>query len=106
MDECATGWVALNRANERRRTRAMRSLEIEFDFVDVAPAPVFAGLDGFHDGVVGSVEMLCGVFVLGGIAAGDVAADHAEAKVNPGVAHFDALGADVGVGFDAFLDLI
>jgi len=37
--------------------------EIEFDFVDVAPAPIFAGLDGAHDGVLGGVEMFCGVFI-------------------------------------------
>jgi hypothetical protein len=50
--------------------------------------------------------MFCGVFIFGGIAAGDVATDHAEAQVNPSVAHFHAFGADVSVGFDAFCDLI
>jgi hypothetical protein len=73
--------------------------EIEFDFVDVAPAPIFAGFDGAHDGVFGSVEMFCGVFIFGGVAAGDIAADHAHAEVDPSVAHFDAFGADVGFGF-------
>jgi hypothetical protein len=93
------------RQRAAKRT-AMRSLKFEFDFVDVAPAPVFAGLDGFHDGVAGGVEMFCGVFIFGGIAAGYIAANHAEAKVNPGVAQFDALFADVGFGLDAFLDQI
>jgi hypothetical protein len=86
--------------------RAKNSGEVQFDFVDVAPAPIFARLDGFHDGVFGGVEMFCGVFVFGGVAAGDVATDHAESEMNPGVSHFDALGADMSVGFNAFRDLI
>jgi hypothetical protein len=85
---------------------AKNSGEVQFDFVDVAPAPIFAGLDGFHDRVIGCVEMFCGVFVLGGVATGNVATDHAEAEMNPSVAHFDAFGADVSVGFNAFFDLI
>jgi hypothetical protein len=85
---------------------AKNSGKVQFDFVDVAPAPIFAGLDGFHDGVIGCMEMFCGVFVFGGIAAGNVAADHAEAEMNPGVAHFHAFGADVRVSFNAFFDLI
>jgi|HubBroStandDraft_5_1064220.scaffolds.fasta_scaffold391268_2 hypothetical protein len=42
--------------------------------------------------------MFGGVFVFGRIAATDVAAGHAHAEVNPGVAEFYAFFADVGVG--------
>jgi hypothetical protein len=66
--------------NYRRRDRGHRFFdlrEVEFDFVDVAPTPIFAGLDGSHDWVFGCVEMFCGVFVFRGIAASDVATDHA-----------------------------
>jgi hypothetical protein len=80
--------------------------KIEFDFVDVAPAPVFAGLDGSHDRVFGRVEMFCGVFIFRGIATGDVATDHAHPQMNPSVAHFHAFGADVGVRLQAFFDFI
>jgi hypothetical protein len=104
LEQCA----ARGRGNSRGRRGAssIHTLKFEFDFVDVAPAPIFAGFDGFHDGVVGCVEMFCGVFIFGGIAAGNVAADHAEAEMNPGVAQFDAFGADVSVSFNAFFDLI
>jgi hypothetical protein len=50
-------------------------------------------------------KMLGGVFVLGGIATAHLAAYHAQAQVNPGVADFDAFFADMFIGgFD--LDLI
>ena len=74
--------------------------EVEFDFVDVAPAPRFAGLERTHDRVLGAVEVFGGVFVLGGIAAANVSAFEAETKVDPGVTHFQALFATVGVGID------
>jgi hypothetical protein len=51
------------------------------------------------------VEMFGGVFVLGGIAASDLAAYHAHAEMNPRVSNLYALFTDVFVcGFD--LDLI
>jgi hypothetical protein len=46
------------------------------------------------------MEVFGGVFVFGGIAATDVAALEAQAKVDPGVAHFQALFAAVSVGLD------
>jgi hypothetical protein len=80
--------------------------EVEFYFVDVAPAPIFAGLDGFDDGVLGGVEMFCGVFVFRRVAATDVAAGHAKAKMDPSVAHLHAFGAYVRFGFEVFIDLL
>ena len=44
------------------------------------------------------MKMLGGVFIFGGIAAADMAADQAQAQVHPAVAHFDAFGADVRTG--------
>jgi hypothetical protein len=52
-------------------------LQVYFHFVYVAPGPIFAGLEGLHDGVLGLLEMLGGVLVLGGIAAAYVTALHA-----------------------------
>ena len=71
--------------------------EVEFDFVDVAPTPGFAGLERTHDGVFRAMEVFGGVLVFGGITAADVSAFEAEAKVNPGVAHFQAFFATGGV---------
>jgi hypothetical protein len=71
--------------------------EVEFEIVDETPAPVFAGFEGAHDGVLGAVEVFGGVLVFGGVAAADVAALHAEAEMHPGVAHFQALFAAFGV---------
>jgi hypothetical protein len=48
--------------------------------------------------MAGGVKMLAGVLVLGGIAAAHVAALQAQAKVDPGVAGFDAILADVLIG--------
>jgi hypothetical protein len=73
--------------------------EVEFDLVDVAPAPGFAGFERFHDGVFGFMEMLGGVLVFGGVAAADVAAFQAEAQVDPSVAHLEAFLATVRMRF-------
>ena len=58
-------------------------LEVDHKLVNVAPAPALAGLDGTHDRVFGGVEMLGGVLVFGGVAAGDVPAEQALAEMHP-----------------------
>jgi hypothetical protein len=40
------------------------------------------------------------MLVFRGIAATDVAADLAKPQVHPGIAHFDALLADMNLGFE------
>ena len=62
------------------------SLKLNEQLVHVAPAPVFAGLEGLDDGVVGRVEMFRGVLVLRVIAAADVAALQTEPEMDPLVA--------------------
>ena len=47
--------------------------------------------------MLGAMEMFGGVLVFRGVAAADVAAFHAQAKMHPGVAHFQALFAALGV---------
>jgi hypothetical protein len=76
------------------------SREVEFEFVDKAPAPGFAGFEGLHDGVFGGMKMFGGVLVFGGIATADVAAFEAQAQVDPGVAHFQAFFTAAGVRLD------
>ena len=63
-------------------TRHGRGLDEQL--VHVAPRPVFAGLQAPNDRVAARVKMRRRVPALGIIAASDVAADHAETKVNPG----------------------
>jgi hypothetical protein len=76
-----------------------------FDLVDVTPDPGLAGLDRAHHGMLGVVEMLGRVFILRRVATGGISADEAHAQVNPGVAGFDAIFADMFIGFSYF-DLI
>jgi hypothetical protein len=50
--------------------------------------------------VLGLVEMLSGMLVLGGITASHFPADQAKTKMNPSVACFHALFAALGVWLD------
>jgi hypothetical protein len=76
-----------------------------FHFVHVAPDPGFTGFDGAHQRVLGVVEMLGRMFVLGRIATGGMSANKAHAQMDPGVAGFYAIFTDMFVGFSN-LDLI
>jgi hypothetical protein len=90
-----TGWKKrqpfAQAAQGKQAAALQRSGEVEFDFVDVAPAPGFARFDRTHDGMLGAVKMFGGVLVLRRITAANVATFHAKAKVNPGVTHFQTL---------------
>src|SRR5579864_7020893 len=66
--------------------------------VDVAPAPVLARLEGLDQGMVAVHKVLGGVSVLRVVAAADVAAREAEAEMDPGVAHLQALLAAIAAG--------
>jgi hypothetical protein len=70
--------------------------KVDFDFIDVAPAPVFAGLHGFHDGMFGAMKVFSSVFVLGRIAAADMATFQAETEMNPEITGFQTLLATLG----------
>src|SRR5581483_5459548 len=59
--------------------------------IDVTPTPVLGGLVRGDDGVSGLVKVFGGVLVLGRVAASDVAAGQAHAKVDPAIAGFQAL---------------
>jgi hypothetical protein len=79
---------------------------IEDDLVDVAPPPILPRLEGADDRVLRGVEVLAGVPVLGVIAAADVAADHAQPQMDPGVAQRQALLAPLRRARGDFADLI
>jgi hypothetical protein len=76
-----------------------------FDFIDVAPHPIFAGLNRTHERMLRMVEMLGCVLVFRRVATSRVATNQAHAKVNPGIAGFHAILADMLGGMREF-DLI
>ena len=79
--------------------------EIQFEFIDVTPAPIFSGLDRSHDGMGGRMEVFRGVFIFGRIATTDMPAAQAQAKVHPPIPHFQTLFTTSGARFH-ILDLI
>jgi hypothetical protein len=70
---------------------------LNHSFVDITPTPIFAPLKRPHDGVFGFFEVLGGMPIFGGIAAADVAANLAEAQVDPRIAHLQALFTSIGI---------
>jgi hypothetical protein len=83
---------------------AGQSGEINSHLVYKTPAPIFAWLDRSHDGMIGCMEVFGCVLVLRRIAATHMATDHAQAKMNPGVADFQAVLTSASMRFDV-LDL-
>jgi hypothetical protein len=81
------------------------SIFFKHQFVDVAPHPTFSGLDGTNDGMFRGMEVFCGVLIFGRVATADVPTGETKPKVNPSVAHFEALFAAVGMRL-YFFDLI
>jgi hypothetical protein len=65
----------------------------------VTPAPVLAGLERLHDGMLGLMEVFCGVLIFGGIAAANMPADEALPQMDPGIAHLQAFLAAFAAGF-------
>ncbi|MGB6822527.1 MAG: hypothetical protein WBE21_10640 [Candidatus Acidiferrales bacterium] len=82
-----------------RREAAPHSL-VQHDFVDVAPAPILSWLEGSNDRVLRGVEMFCGMAIFRRIAAANVAADQAQAKMHPRVAHQETFFAAFAAGRD------
>src|SRR5262249_11193585 len=56
---------------------------LQHQVVDVAPAPVLAGLEAAHERVLRVVEVLGRVLAFGAVAAADVAAAQAHPQVDP-----------------------
>src|ERR1700733_6692536 len=87
-------------ADSKSAAGKCQSAEVELHLVDVAPAPGFTGLDGAHDGVFGVVEVFGRVLIFRGVPAADMAALHAKAQVDPGVAHLQTLFTAFGMRLD------
>src|SRR5580698_3407180 len=76
--------------------------------VHVTPDPIFAGLDGLHQRMLGSVKMLGRVLILGGIAAAHVATLQTDAQVDPTVSHLETFLATFAarLGAWAFIQMM
>jgi hypothetical protein len=94
----------VKRSNEKQFVTMGSSLQRQLDFIHVTPAPIFAGFNGFHNGMSGLVKVLGGVFVFRTVAAAHVTTLQTEAQMHPGVSHFEAFFATVCVrGYGANL---
>jgi hypothetical protein len=72
----------------------------KFNLVNIAPAPVLSGLKGLDNRVVGGMEMLGRVLILGGVTAAHMTTAETEAQVNPGITDFQTFLAAVGTRGD------
>jgi len=66
-------------------------ITLYIDLVNIAPAPVFAGLERLHNGVLGGMEVFGGMPVLGVIAAANMPTFQTDAQMNPSIADLEAL---------------
>jgi hypothetical protein len=98
---CSVSQVASHSANgSGGQSVRLGSDGFKNHLIHVAPGPVFARFQRFYDRVLGCVKVFGGVLVLGRIATADVAATHAQAQVDPFVAHLQALFTAVSVRLD------
>jgi hypothetical protein len=90
------------RANARGRVRCCRrigrSLELHHHLVDEAPAPVFSRFERSHDRMPCRPKVFRCMLVLRIVAAADMAAGSAEAKMHPSVAGGETLFTARGIG--------
>jgi hypothetical protein len=55
-------------------TRDPSVYALQYDIINIAPAPTLTGLEGAHDGMAGAMEMFGGVFTGRLVATADVTA--------------------------------
>jgi hypothetical protein len=77
---------------------ALRGNFARREFIHITPDPGFARLNGTDKRMLGTMEMLGRVLVLGRIAAADVPAFQAQPQMDPAIAGLDAVFADIGIG--------
>jgi hypothetical protein len=76
-----------------------------FDLVHITPDPGFSRLDGAHERMLGLMKMLCGMLILGRVAARSMPADEAHPQMDPSVADLYAVLTYVLIGLPYF-DLV
>jgi hypothetical protein len=78
--------------NDRMKPRyAPRSIHIDFHLIYEAPAPVLTLLHRSHDGMAGRVKVFRRMTIRRGIAASNMAADHAHPQMHPPAANLQAI---------------
>src|SRR5437016_8760889 len=98
-ERCQSEHVDLpSRAGATECARSPRLFKLQSDLVCVAPAPALPRLERGDDRMPGLAEMLGGVLVLRVVAAADVPARPAKAKMHPGVSRSEAFLAAVRFG--------
>jgi hypothetical protein len=73
--------------------RHASSKRFKVQFIHKTPAPILARLERLNDWMARFMKMFCRMFIWRIIAAPDVTALHAEAKVKPGIAHSQTIFA-------------
>jgi hypothetical protein len=76
----------------------MSAAGFNVDLVDIAPCPVFAGLERLNEWMTARSKMSPGMASRRGVAAADVTACQAEPKMNPPAARPQAFFAAACVG--------
>jgi hypothetical protein len=74
--------------------------KLQHKLIDIAPAPVLAGLVGHDNRVIGRVKMFGRVRVLRRVAAADMSTREAKAQMHPGISCLQAVFAAVRAGRD------
>jgi hypothetical protein len=78
----------------------LRSGGLQHDFIDVAPDPVLIRLKRLNYRMVGRVEVLGGVLVLGGVTAAYVSTGETEAQMHPCITSLQTVLAAIGAWRD------
>src|SRR5262245_55560589 len=81
---------------DRPHLRGDVTRQIKHHFVHITPAPAFGRIIALDDGMLGAVEMLGGVLVLGRVATTDMAATAAKPQMQPDIVRCQALFATLG----------
>jgi hypothetical protein len=62
--------------------------ELQLYFVHETPSPIFSGLQGPHDRMLGPMKVFGSMLVLRRITTSDMTANEAEAKMHPSISGF------------------
>jgi hypothetical protein len=100
-DPRAADWLAASHYQPSRlRLVNFHSRRLEHHFIDVAPDPVLTRLERLNDWMVGCVEVLGGMLVLGRITAAHVSTGETETQVYPAISGFQAVLTAIGAWRD------
>lgn len=76
--------------------------EVDYDFINVAPAPLLSRLDGTHQRVAGIVKMFGRMFILGIITTSNITANQTQPQMHPSISHVETFLTDAGRRLENF----